>query len=408
MSGERILPNLGLKAFWTLGSNGYKPDLDEDLRVLSIVVQAKVLGFASSLPGSPTNGDVHILTAGVENNHLAVRDNGTWVYYIPKAGWIVWSVADSHHYYWNGSAWLDLGLIGADGASAVVKVSSATSNALASSGSKIFGYSAVVALGWAVGSRLRFYNDSTHYMEGVVTAVSSTSVTATIDRSVGTGTFASWTIGLAGDVGVGSAGPPGNTILYGTVAPTTQGVDGDFYIRTSTNFIYGPKAAGAWPSGTSLVGPGGTGGVLLYGTVAPTTQGVDGDFYLRTTTNFIYGPKASGSWPAGTSLVGPAGVDFPASNVAQKTGAYTITSADFSGNKVHECDSASNFTVTLNTGTSGTEALIIVQKGAGQISLAGSATLKSRNGLKTAGLDGIIMILPVGSNVFRVGGDTVV
>lgn len=58
----------------------------------------------------------------------------------------------------------------------------------------------------------------------------------------------------------GADGTDGRTILYGTAAPTTEGQDGDFYIRTTTNFIYGPKAAGIWPAGTSLVGPAGADG----------------------------------------------------------------------------------------------------------------------------------------------------
>jgi hypothetical protein len=70
--------------------------------------------------------------------------------------------------------------------------------------------------------------------------------------------------GPAGDTGpagpTGPAGVDGKTILYGTAAPTTEGVDGDFYIRTTTNFIYGPKASGTWPSGISLVGPTGATG----------------------------------------------------------------------------------------------------------------------------------------------------
>lgn len=67
----------------------------------------------------------------------------------------------------------------------------------------------------------------------------------------------------------GTNGANGNTVLYGTAAPTTEGVNGDFYIRTTTNFIYGPKTAGAWPSGTSLVGPTGAAG-------ANGTDGADG------------------------------------------------------------------------------------------------------------------------------------
>lgn len=51
----------------------------------------------------------------------------------------------------------------------------------------------------------------------------------------------------------------GNTILSGTVNPTTQGVDGDYFINTATWQIFGPKN-GAWGVGVSLVGPTGSQG----------------------------------------------------------------------------------------------------------------------------------------------------
>ena len=97
--------------------------------------------------------------------------------------------------------------------------------------------------------------------------------------------------------------------------------------------LYGPKAAGAWPAGTSLIGPAGAtgaagaqgvqgvqgnvgatgaagtnGNTILYGAVAPAAgTGIDGNFYINTASNTLYGPKAAGAWPAGTSLIGPAG-----------------------------------------------------------------------------------------------------
>lgn len=49
----------------------------------------------------------------------------------------------------------------------------------------------------------------------------------------------------------------GRTILNGAVAPTTEGENGDFYIDTVLHKIHGPKAAGVWPAGVSLVGPQG-------------------------------------------------------------------------------------------------------------------------------------------------------
>jgi|694.fasta_scaffold26901_5 hypothetical protein len=60
---------------------------------------------------------------------------------------------------------------------------------------------------------------------------------------------------------VGSAGADGNTILNGTIAPAPFiGVDGDFYIDTATNIIYGPKVGTAWGTGTSIKGATGTAG----------------------------------------------------------------------------------------------------------------------------------------------------
>jgi hypothetical protein len=57
----------------------------------------------------------------------------------------------------------------------------------------------------------------------------------------------------------GPAGSDGNTVRNGTGAPPAMvGVDGDFYIDTGANTIYGPKANGAWPAaGVGLVGPTG-------------------------------------------------------------------------------------------------------------------------------------------------------
>ena len=58
----------------------------------------------------------------------------------------------------------------------------------------------------------------------------------------------------------GAAGADGKTVLNGAVDPTTEGVDGDFYINTASNEIFGPKTAGVWGTGTSLVGPTGATG----------------------------------------------------------------------------------------------------------------------------------------------------
>ena len=130
-----------------------------------------------------------------------------------------------------------------------------------------------------------------------------------------------------------SGGGGGYSVLNGTVNPTSEGVNGDFYINTATSTIFGPKASGAWGSGTSLIGPAGATGstgpagatgstgpagaagstgpqgtagfTILNGAVNPTSEGVNGDFYINTATTTIFGPKAAGAWGSGTSLIGP-------------------------------------------------------------------------------------------------------
>jgi hypothetical protein len=166
----------------------------------------------------------------------------------------------------------------------------------------------------------------------------------------------------------GATGTNGKTVANGTTDPATStGVDGDFYINTATNTLFGPKASGAWPTGVSLVGPtgatgptgptgaqgiqgpqgiqgvagatgaagaqgiqgltgatgptgangaqgatGANGKTVANGTTDPATStGVDGDFYINTATNTLFGPKASGTWPTGVSLVGPTGATGP-------------------------------------------------------------------------------------------------
>ena len=174
--------------------------------------------------------------------------------------------------------------------------------------------------------------------------------------------------GPAGTNGTnGINGTNGTAVLNGTTVPTSAvGANGDFFINTATNTLYGPKANGIWPAGTSLVGPAGATGAtgatgpqgpigltgpagatgpqgpigltgaagpqgpigltgpagtngtngingtngtaVLNGTTVPTSAvGANGDFFINTATNTLYGPKTNGTWPAGTTLVGPAG-----------------------------------------------------------------------------------------------------
>jgi hypothetical protein len=212
------------------------------------------------------------------------------------------------------------GIIGADGASPTLIETSTTSNTIATSGSKTWNYTADTHLAWVVGQRLRAINDTTHYMDGTVTSVSSTSVTMTIDNGVGSGTFTSWTLCVSGPKGdTGAAGSNG-----------TNGTNGS--------------------NGTS----------------------------------------------------------FPAFSYATKTVNYVAVTGDFSGNKLIEMNVASANTFTINSGLTGIEPLAIAQMGAGQTTIvAGSGvTILSSQGFKLRTVDSCATLIPCGTNRYRLSGDT--
>lgn len=138
--------------------------------------------------------------------------------------------------------------------------------------------------------------------------------------------FAGRWIKIIGDDGVngndgaagsnGTNGTNGNSVLSGSSNPLSGvGVDGDFYINTSSWEIFGPKASGTWPGGISIIGPdgidgdpGADGNSILSGVGAPSGgTGQDGDFYIDINDWDLYGPKTTGAWTLATSLIGPTG-----------------------------------------------------------------------------------------------------
>jgi hypothetical protein len=84
----------------------------------------------------------------------------------------------------------------------------------------------------------------------------------------------------------------GSTVLNGTVPPTPgDGADGDFWLDTATSTLYGPKTAGAWGAGVSLVGP--TGATGAAGPAGPQ------------------GPEGPAGPTGATGAQGPAGPEGP-------------------------------------------------------------------------------------------------
>ena len=109
---ERIMPGLGLRAFYDPGQRDWGTSVSEDLRRLSVLVQARALSRLAPLPASGSVGDVHIVpaAAGTNANALALWDGEpgaeSWVYLAPQPGWEVWLADEGRRLRFSGSGWI--------------------------------------------------------------------------------------------------------------------------------------------------------------------------------------------------------------------------------------------------------------------------------------------------------------
>jgi hypothetical protein len=133
------------------------------------------------------------------------------------------------------------------------------------------------------------------------------------------------------------------SLLNGTAPPTAgDGVDDDFWIDTTAWFIYGPKAAGAWPAGVSMIGPTPTNAELeaLIQPIVDTAVGTAVNaLYLQLTVQMpdltLSSDTISPTAPAGT-VVGTIVGKTPGSllSISPNDGRFILTGDDYNGWKV--------------------------------------------------------------------------
>jgi len=111
---ERIMPGLGLRAFYDPGQRNWGTSLSEDLRRLSVMVQARAASRTTTLPASGNSGDITIVPAGspANANALALWDGETgaeaWVFLTPQDGWQVWITDEARSVRFTGAAWVEV------------------------------------------------------------------------------------------------------------------------------------------------------------------------------------------------------------------------------------------------------------------------------------------------------------
>ena len=102
---------------------------------------------------------------------------------------------------------------------------------------------------------------------------------------------------------VAATNKPGHTYIIGPLNQDTpdpsEGTDGQYYLTqvAATPLVFGPRSSvDEWSAGVSLKGSDSPATHILHGPYEPTTQGIDGDYYFDTTTSAFYGPKVGGEW----------------------------------------------------------------------------------------------------------------
>ncbi len=103
----RDLPNLGLRAFYNPGDNGWGQAMSLNMLKNSVLTQGGASGVVAALPDPATEGDVVILNeAHADNpNKVAVHDAGAWVYFTPLEGWWMYDRGANVYVSFNGVKW---------------------------------------------------------------------------------------------------------------------------------------------------------------------------------------------------------------------------------------------------------------------------------------------------------------
>jgi hypothetical protein len=108
---ERILPGLGLRAFYEPGQRDWGDQVSVDLRLVSALVQARALSRSTPLPASGSLGDIFIVpgAAATNANNIALWDGApgaeAWVSLTPKPGWEIWILDEGLRVRFDGAAW---------------------------------------------------------------------------------------------------------------------------------------------------------------------------------------------------------------------------------------------------------------------------------------------------------------
>jgi hypothetical protein len=288
------------------------------------------------------------------------------------------------------------------------------SNLVIGTGTRSFIVNTVGA--YAVGTRARLVSTAapTNFMEGVLSVISGTSITMTVDRINGSGlSYASWRLVVAGEVGpTGATGAPGTSInLKGSVAtpanlPSTGNEPNDAYIVESDGNLYVWNGS-VWSNVGKIIGPTGPSG--------PTgPAGPSGPTGPQST---VPGPTGA-TGPTGPLATGPTGPTGPV--FAELVGAQYLSSivlSETDANSIVKVNSSLATTVQVPldgagdyTFPEGTQ-IVITQLGVGQVTINGAEgvlVLSEGSRVITKARYAVASLIKLGANSWLLSGNLLV
>lgn len=107
---QHTAPNLGMTFGWSLGESGWNTGMDANMKKLDAVINCAVLNIANS-PASTSDGVRYIVGSSPTGDFsgqagkLAVRIEGTWNFYTPALGWVVYNLTNSLTYRYTQNGW---------------------------------------------------------------------------------------------------------------------------------------------------------------------------------------------------------------------------------------------------------------------------------------------------------------
>lgn len=194
---------------------------------------------------------------------------------------------------------------------------------------------------------------------------------------------ANGTDGVNGTNGINGA--DGRTILSGNTNPTAiTGSDGDFFLNTSTQMLFGPKSGGAWNTGVSLVGTG----------IQSTADNPDGSITFNFTDGSSFTSQPDGDFSSTNELISQLKLSGKTLQITENGVTKAIDlSAISSTTEITDSDENTSITVDQNNNnddiirliTGGTEALRVNNKTLEFVNNLGTVAIGANTAMNNTG-----------------------